>query len=299
MRAFVRLSLPDGSTCVLCPGDLIGRLESAALHIDDARISEAHALVSLRGRELKLLALRGMFAIDGKPVSEVVLQPGLCVEPARGLTLTVVEVVLPDQVLALQGDGLTRQVLTGTCSLYVLPRPKLVPRYMGDAPAHLWNTGQGWRFRLSDGPVQPLAAGVEFEVEQRVFKAVAVALDKAALDNTRLEGGIQQPLHIIASYDTVHIHRADAPTLALDGISARIISELVAFAGPLSWEVLAGEIWPNEDDRAHLRRKWDVNVARLRRKLCDASIRADLVRSGGTGQVELFLLAGDRIDDRT
>jgi len=34
-----------------------------------------------------------------------------------------------------------------------------------------------------------------------------------------------------------------------------------------SWEVLAREIWPQNDDRAQLRRKWDVNVARLRRNL--------------------------------
>ena len=252
MHAFVRFRLPDGTTSILCPGDLIGRLETAALHIDDARISEAHALVSLRGRELKLLALRGMFAVRGKPVSEVVLQPGLCIEPARGLELTVVEVVLPDHVLALEGDGLARQVLTGTCSLYTDPRPSLVPRYKGDAQVHLWNTGEGWRLRIRGGAARLLEVGVEFEVDQRTFKTVAVALEEAARNATRLEGGIQKPLTIIASYDTVHLHRAEAPTLALDGISARIVSELVAFDGPCAWDVLAREIWTQEIGRAHV-----------------------------------------------
>jgi pSer/pThr/pTyr-binding forkhead associated (FHA) protein len=49
MFAFVRIRLPDGTERRVSPSDLVGRLETAALHLDDARISEAHALVSLRG----------------------------------------------------------------------------------------------------------------------------------------------------------------------------------------------------------------------------------------------------------
>ena len=49
MRPAVHLRLPDGRTAVLGHGDLIGRLESAALPLADPRISEAHAMVSLRG----------------------------------------------------------------------------------------------------------------------------------------------------------------------------------------------------------------------------------------------------------
>ena len=64
MRAFVRFRLPEGNSVELGHGDLIGRLWSAALPIADARISEADAMVSLRGQELKLLALRGRFALN-------------------------------------------------------------------------------------------------------------------------------------------------------------------------------------------------------------------------------------------
>ena len=58
MRPTVSLQLPDGSIHELGHGDLIGRLWTAALHLDDGRISEAHAMISLRGSELHLLALR-------------------------------------------------------------------------------------------------------------------------------------------------------------------------------------------------------------------------------------------------
>ena len=117
MRAFVRIRTPDAQTVVLGPGDIIGRLATAALHLDDGRISEAHAMVSLRGRELKLLALRGLFAVAGKPIDEIVLREGLAVELARGLEIYVEDVVLPTALLAIEGEGLPRQVLAGTSSL--------------------------------------------------------------------------------------------------------------------------------------------------------------------------------------
>lgn len=299
MHAFVRFRLPNGATAVLHPGDLIGRLESAALYLDDARISEAHAMVSLRGRELKLLALRGMFAVAGKPVNEVVLTAGLEIHPARGMVLTVEDVELPDEVLALEGPGLARQVLAGTTSLFVKPRPTLLPRYKSDAAAHVWNSVEGWRVQVAGEPAAELAPGDTFDVAGLTFRAVGVSLEQAARQATRVEGSVQQPLTVVASYDTVHILRDGQPALALDGISARIVSELVAFGGPAAWDLLAGEIWRGETDRGQLRRKWDVNLARLRRKLRAAGVRTDLVRAGGTGQVELLLYEADRVDDRT
>lgn len=299
MHAYVRFRTPDGDTHVLGPGDLIGRLESAALHIDDARISEAHGLVSLRGRELKLLALRGVFAVDGKPVHDVVLKPGLVVQPARGMSIVVEDVALPEAVMALQGDGLPRQVLSGTNSLFVKPRPALQPRYKADAAAHVHSTGDGWRLTIGDEPARPLREGDTFTLDGTRFEAVAVPLESASSPATRLEGGVLAPLSIIAHFDTVHLHSDGELKLALDGISARIISELVVFGGPVAWHVLAAEIWTDEDNRTLLRRKWDIALARLRRKLREARVRADLVRAGGTGTVELLMYESDKVEDRT
>ncbi len=117
IRATVRLLAPDESAVVLGAGDLIGRMPSAALMVDDARVSEAHAMVSLRGGELRLLGLRGMFAVDGKPVQDLVLQPGVEFELAPGLLFSVLEVELPKAVLAVEGEGLARQILAGSSSL--------------------------------------------------------------------------------------------------------------------------------------------------------------------------------------
>ncbi len=68
----------------------------------------------------------------------------------------------------------------------------------------------------------------------------------------------------------------------------------------MSWRAVAVEIWSEEDnDDNQLRRKWDHNLARLRRKLKDTRIRPNLVRSDRTGNVELFLAEGDEGEDNT
>jgi hypothetical protein len=143
LRAFVTLLLPDGTLKQVVSGDLIGRLPSAAVFLDDERVSEAHALVSLRGADLKILSLRGRLIVDGKAMTEAVLEEGMVIEPAPGLELTVASVALPDAVLALQGEGLPRQILGGTTSILLTPRPAIVQRYVGDAVAWVWPVGDG------------------------------------------------------------------------------------------------------------------------------------------------------------
>lgn len=89
----------------LGPGDLIGRLPGAALQIADPRVSEAHAMVSLRGGELVLLALRRRFTLGGEPRTQVVREPGLELDLAEGVSLHCSEVTLPEAVLALRAPG--------------------------------------------------------------------------------------------------------------------------------------------------------------------------------------------------
>ncbi len=131
MRASALVRAPDGLLHELGPGDIIGRLSTASLLVDDARVSEAHAMVSLRGGELKLLALRALFAIDGKPLRELTLTEGQRIELARDLALEVEEVVLPTEVLVLDMPGLGRQPLPGACWLHTRPHPRLLARPAG------------------------------------------------------------------------------------------------------------------------------------------------------------------------
>lgn len=88
---------------------------TAELHITDARVSEAHAMISLRGRDVRLLALRGRFAMRGTTLSDVVLQPGMRIALATGLELQIVAVRVPEAVLALRAEGHAMQPRATPC----------------------------------------------------------------------------------------------------------------------------------------------------------------------------------------
>lgn len=299
MRAYVRVRAPDGSHHELVHGDLVGRLSTAALPIDDARISEAHAMISLRERELKLIRLRGGLAFEGKPVNELTLRPGLEVVLAAGISLHVESLHLPSSVLGLVGERLARQVLPPVASLVPAAEGvRLQAGYVQDAVAWVWCTGSAWRVRVGER-VAPLAPGDRFEVGGETIGAVEIPLEAAGGAATRAVGGVEAPLRIEANFDTVQIHREGAAALVLGGTHARIVSELVALAGPAHWKVIAGLLWPDAAEPESLRSRFDVALSRLRRKLREARIRTDLVHTDGAGQVELLLYPHDRVADRT
>ena len=298
VRAFTRLLLPNGTSVELGHGDIIGRLWSAALSIPDARVSEAHAMVSLRGQDLLLLALRGRFAMGGKVRNSLVLEAGQVISLVEGLELRVEEVSLPASIFAIEGEGLPRVAVTGVCSLLTRPRPELVPRLVPDAPVHIWGDGEGWCLSMN-GVSRPIKPGDSWDVDGRRFAAVALSLDGAGRTATHLEGVVSHALRIVAKFDTVHIHPERSEPLALSGMAARTISEIVSFDGPVPWEVLARELWPDEDDVHLLRHKLDVTLSRVRARLREGGVRPDLVRSDGFGNVELFLHTGDQVEDRT
>ena len=297
MRAFARLQLPDGETHEVGPGDTIGRAWNAGVRIDDPRISEAHGLISLRGDALKLLALRGRFAVDGVQVAEVDLFPGLQLELARGFVVRVDAVELPVEVMAIEGVGLPRQVLVGVCSLFAKPRPSLRAGFHGGADAWLWSTGPAWQVRVADGAPSPLLAGDVIEVGDVRFAALAMPVVGARPGTTLGGGRLGDALHIHAWYDTAHIHHSGR-TLALGGVAARIVSELVSMRGPVGWEVLAGEVWGRDEERDVLRNRFDVALNRLRRQLRNGGVRPDLVHMNA-GCVELLLHPRDVIEDHT
>lgn len=293
MRASVLLKGPDGTRHELGHGDIIGRLWTAAMRVDDARVSEAHALVSLRGGELKLLALRALFAVEGEPLRELTLEPGQQFELARGLLVTVEEVSLPGSVLALEMPGLATQPLPGACWLLTTPHPRLVSRYTRGARASFWSTGEGWRVRVGDREAEDLHPGWSVDIDGATLRAVAQDTTQVGGQATRLGGRVNAPLRIVCHYDTVVIERDGVTAMTLAGQGARLVSELVEVGVPLEWEPLARQLWPEEPEAMLLRRRLDTVMGRLRRKLRSRSLRPDLVRADGSGKFLLHLEAGD------
>ncbi len=299
MHAHVVIRAPDGQAHELVPGDVIGRLFTAALYIDDGRVSEAHAMISLRDGALRLLPLRGAFAVGGKPLEQVILSPGQCIQLARGVELLVEAVALPAEVLGIEAPGLPLRALPGVASVSTVPRCRVVRGWDERAAARVWNTGEGWRLQSPGSEPRPIHPGDEVELDgvRVAFRAIPIA--GAGQSDTRRGDGLAAPLHLVAHYETAHVQRHGRVVLKLSGILARIVSELVSFGGPVSWTVLAGELWPSEPDGVVLRGRLDANLSRLRRKLRAAGVRTDLVRTDGAGQIEVLLYPHDTVEDRT
>jgi hypothetical protein len=298
MHATATLRTPDGRLHSVGNGDIVGRLWSAALQLSSPHISEAHALVSLRGGKLHLLALRGVFALNGKLVKDLTLEEGQQIAFARDLVVDVVEVSLPEVILGIEGDGLTRQPLPGVASLRVAPHPTLVPGARDGANAVFWSTGDGWMVRM-DGEEHPLEPGWSLEHAGGRVRAVALKLSLAGQSPTRQIGRMDAPVRIETHWDTVHLHRDGHPTLTLTGHPARVVSELGTVGTAVSWEDVASQLWSDIDDRHLLRKRFDTVLARLRRKLRGAGINPNIVRPDGNGNFSLVLRPSDHLDDRT
>lgn len=146
---------------------------------------------------------------------------------------------------------------------------------------------------------RPITPGDTLEVAGHRLDLVAVSTANAVEARTLISGGIQSGLTLAVRYDTVHIHRDSEGTFAINGLPARILTELALIGVPVSWQVLAGELWPDESDATALRRRWDTGLTCLRRRLREERVRPDLIRSDGRGNFEIFLTPHDRVDDQT
>ena len=275
-------------------GSIVGRLWSADLHLNDARVSEAHAIVSLRGRDVRLLALRGRFKVRGRTQSDVVLAAGLVVTFAPGLDLVVEAVRVPDEVLAIEGTGLQRQVLRGVTSLYGGARVRAVAGWKSDAHDYLWPTGDAWLRGSGTGTVVSL--GDSWKVGDCTVTAVGERL--SGTDATEIDPRYASPLRIVARYDTVHIVREGQPTVLISGHMARVVSDLVVARAPISWQDMAQSIW-GDVDKNLIRRRWDMQMVRFRQKLRSQGVRDDLLSADGSGLLALVLGPADSMVDET
>jgi len=303
VKAQVRIRGPDASEHVLVPGDIIGRMPRAALCIEDPRISEAHALVSLRGAELKLLALRGRMSVAGRPVSAVHLEIGRRVVLSGVVGLTVLDVILPEHVYALTiigRDG--RQgapvAFDGVMSIDPERTPSVRPSFDPAAPLTAWIVARGVLIRARGADRdQLLGPGDELAWEGLRVRVVSVPLSVRESRSTLEQGSFDNPLMLVLHYDAVHVRPAAGAPVLFDGLLARLISELAALSTPVAWSVLARVLWEGETDEQVLRYRWDQAISRIRKKLRAAMLRADLIRSSGGGLVELYLGPDDRVED--
>ena len=162
----------------LLPGSIIGRLTSAACRIIEPDISEAHALVSLRGETFHLMALRGTVRVDEDEVSELPLEVGTEVELGRGVVLRVEEVVVPDRIPAIRVDADRPQALIARVyslvdkqGAQIFERPRWVPRFEPASLAQVISTGDEWSIRRPGHRPTAWRAGREWTIGTHTLTA--------------------------------------------------------------------------------------------------------------------------------
>ncbi len=301
----------NGQRESLGPGAIIGRMPQASLRIDDPRISEAHALVSLRGAQLKLLALRGRLSVDGKPKTDVTLSPGLRITLAGFYRLTVESVVLPDQVFAIALDVPPHDIIGAHGVVAIFPRSHAPLRvgYDPEATAHVWTRANESLLRTVDLSAESdharfsdhrLVPGATFSIDGVPFSYRSVARDALDAQTTTDRGRDETRLKLVLCFDSVHIHGSDGRSVTIDGIAARLLCELYEIGAPVAWQEVANLLWPADPAPvAALRQRWDQLLTRLRMRLREAGVRSDLVRPSQRGLVELLLGPEDVVEDQT
>lgn len=243
---------------------------------------------------MRMLALRGRFEVQGTPMVDVELSPGLTLKIAD-TTFTVLSVILPSTTLALELPGLGRVALGSVTSLRPTPQGvELHAGFLAESDAVLWDDGETFHLRRPAMEDTSLHGGERFLVGSHEVRVVVVSTadtEPTDRDPTR------SPLRLVLRHDTVHIHH-EGRALSLDGVPARIVSELGLMGQPVEWRVVARELWRDEPEDQALRRRWDRGLARLRATLRELGLREDLVRLTGAGRVELYLLPQDTLRDQ-
>lgn len=291
-----RLRLPDGRLRDVAAGGIIGRLASAACRLDNPRVSEAHALLSLRDGALNLLALRGGLAVNGSSVREVILRQAMRIEFAEGVAVEVVDLIVPEGVLALRmRDGRTFPLLGEIWSLLDGPQMEFTSRFVEGAMATMWSTGSGWRWAMSGERPKDLCIGDSLEINGAWMEIVEISLSELVVPETRGAGRLHPPLRLRPTFTSVRLEVEGRPPVIISGVPGRILSELCEFHEPVDWKLVAELVWPDEEDAWRLRRNWDRNLRTLRDKLSASGLRQDLVLLDGFGNVVMHLLDGDAL----
>ena len=288
---------PSEERFALGPGDLIGRSDGAAMCLDDPRISEAHAMVSLRDRALKLLALRGRFRLDGTILHEVELKAGLNLELAPALQLVCEEVRMPSTLLGVRIEGVGEVALTGTLTLRRVHGQATVKRGVAlDGLMTFWSVGDRWRARCGEQGARALEAGDQFECDGLSVEVFEVTLQDASKPRTR--SALQAPMTLRRERDRVVIERARQAPLIVSGIPSKILSALLKRGGTSTWQEIIEEVWPGDlSAQSALRRRFDAGLRRLRDTLAHVSPRGEaLITLDGAGVVALNLGREDRVE---
>lgn len=285
-------------------GGMIGRGLGCEIIINDARVSEAHALLSERGGHLWLLALRGSLRLHtrqgDRTLDKIEIRPGYAIELAPDLLIHVEEVCLPEDVWEVSCDGRDWRLLErDRHSIDPDAQRWFLDRYSAAAPIQCWQVVGCWFVGASG------SAGVEVsegDAEERVIPVGGWKLRfrnraRGPLQHTLpgVADAPQRPLRIEVRPGSVRVYDAEGALLVeTTGQDARLLALLASHPGTgLTERRLHKALWPDQEFASN---RPQVVRTRLRDTLRRAGLRRDLVdynRQEGT--TSLVLTARDQV----
>ena len=252
-------------------------------------------MLSLRGRGLCLLALRGAMEVDGKRTRTVALHQGLRIRLAASVAIEVDELRLPREVWAVAGIAdQPIEIPAPEASIVVDPLPAVRAGLVPSAAAYVWRAGEDWMISVRGAPAVPLTEDWRGQTGALELRAVRIPRDRVATSSTVQSGRIYPPMIVTIRYDTTTFAVAGRQPVSVAGKQARILCELALLGQAVPWHLVAGEVWTREPDRTVLRWNWDKHFPALRKHLASAGVRPDVVRSR-SGLVDLNLYDDDEL----
>ncbi len=302
---WVDLRLPDGRVLRVHPGAILGRLATSPARIDDPRLHEAHALLSHRGQKLWLIALMTRFKVDQRREHEVSLEEGMRVHLLDDFVVEVVALSVPRTLTVIElrrrdgSEGWSRlDALRHDAYYTVTPGdpPTLQTGELASALWHLWSNGVGWTLVSPSHPPALLVDGEIWEHADWQLRARRVDAPAAGTPRTLVEGRIFLPARLALREDAVELSPEGGAPFLVRGHGAFILRALLearrkADSGAeeelvwVDWEPLASRHWRGTRRFEQLANLWYKALSRLRKRLEQAQLDPDLVRSDGDRRV--------------
>ncbi|MEO0601143.1 MAG: hypothetical protein AAF211_06890 [Myxococcota bacterium] len=295
---FVQIRLSDGTSRRVPSGGLVGRLAAAAVRIEDPRVSEAHAMISLRGTRFVMLALRGTTrVVDEDPRRRIDLEVGQRIELHAEIIVEVEAIEVPPLVMAIAGIEGSPVPLDGPEFSIVDDPLRVVPEPHRERLAWCWCTEGQWWLGLPGETPEPIEVGHEATIAGQTLRWVEVPTERAVSRTTTIQS-FWPPLRLVVHDEHTDVSVRGMPELRrLTGNNHAIVhalSSLVADGGSVHWQRVAEEIWPVN----HHSYNWYTALARLRKHLGKVGLPEELVDTD-QGQVWLALRPGvDTVERR-
>lgn len=255
-------------------------------------------MISQRGQALFLLGLRGAFRLSSKraPQRDIALAPGQEILLASDISLTVIEVDMPQATLYVRAGELVHELRSNESSLLTSPELHWEEGILEAAIVCLFTDGDTWWARIGQES-RPVFPGEEIFVGALVLTLFEGR--PLGMEPTMAPGKMLHPISITAtSWKEEKKPRQASAEVTQNGVSTQLrpAQALILWAlacveqqsqAPFHWKRAADLAIPECDART-----WSIYLARLKAELDEMGLPSDTLIAHSNGYYRLRLRPG-------